>query len=232
MRCSSSFIMIFTTTITTALKVSAGPFLRRTRAFPLMQGVKLSTASTTSQKNVLVPVSHGSEEIETITIVDTLVRGGANVTLAAVASSSHQVLLGHGVHVLADKFISDCLHDEWDMIVCPGGSKGTEHLRDCKKLHGLLERQYSSGRWVAGICAAPAMVLSKVVKDKKMTCFNSDQLVNMIKKQHSTESTVMDGNVITSQSPATAMEFSLKLVEVLFGKEKSDSVKKGLTGGK
>lgn len=35
-------------------------------------------------KNVLVPVADGSEELETVAIVDVLRRAGANVTLAAI----------------------------------------------------------------------------------------------------------------------------------------------------
>lgn len=34
-----------------------------------------------------------------------------------------------------------------------------------------------------------------------------------------------DGNAITSRGPGTTMEFSVALVEQLFGKEKADSVK-------
>jgi putative intracellular protease/amidase len=33
---------------------------------------------------VLVPIANGSEELETVTIIDTLVRAGAKVTLASV----------------------------------------------------------------------------------------------------------------------------------------------------
>ena len=31
---------------------------------------------------------------------------------------------------------------------------------------------------------------------------------------------VVDGNIVTSKSPRTAMEFALKLVEILFGQER------------
>lgn len=34
-----------------------------------------------------------------------------------------------------------------------------------------------------------------------------------------------DGNVVTSRGPGTTMEFSVALVERLFGKEKADEVK-------
>jgi len=35
---------------------------------------------------------------------------------------------------------------------------------------------------------------------------------------------VVDGKLITSQGPGTAMEFAMKLVEILIGKEKVEEV--------
>jgi 4-methyl-5(b-hydroxyethyl)-thiazole monophosphate biosynthesis len=35
----------------------------------------------------------------------------------------------------------------------------------------------------------------------------------------------VDGNLVTSRSPGTAMEFALKLVEVLAGEEKMKQIK-------
>jgi 4-methyl-5(b-hydroxyethyl)-thiazole monophosphate biosynthesis len=42
------------------------------------------------------------------------------------------------------------------------------------------------------------------------------------------ERVVVDGHIITSKSPGTAIEFSLKLVEILFGRERMDLVNKGV----
>lgn len=35
---------------------------------------------------------------------------------------------------------------------------------------------------------------------------------------------VVDGNIVTSRGPGTALEFSLALVHQLYGKEKADEV--------
>jgi 4-methyl-5(b-hydroxyethyl)-thiazole monophosphate biosynthesis len=39
---------------------------------------------------------------------------------------------------------------------------------------------------------------------------------------------VVDGNIITSRAPGTAMEFALTLVEILFGKDRVDTVNQGV----
>ena len=55
--------------------------------------------------SVLVPIADGSEEIETVCIVDTLVRAGAKVTLASVTDSL-SVVCSRGVKITADTKIS------------------------------------------------------------------------------------------------------------------------------
>ena len=67
------------------------------------------------RKDVLVAVSDGTEEIEAVTIVDTLVRSGANVVLASV-SDSLQVTCSRGVKLIADRLIGDCVNVEWDLM--------------------------------------------------------------------------------------------------------------------
>ena len=47
-------------------------------------------------------------------------------------------------------------------------------------------------------------------------------------KYFSDERVVVDKNIITSQGPGTAMEFSLILVEILFGKDRVETVNKGV----
>ena len=68
------------------------------------------------------------------------------------------------------------------------------------------------------ICAAPALALAPtgILNGKKATCYPamSDKLKN---KEAAGQRVVVDGNCITSQGAGTAMEFSLKLVEVLYG---------------
>lgn len=47
----------------------------------------MQSTGTVSPKHVLVPVADGSEEIESVTIIDTLVRAGASVTVASVSEN-------------------------------------------------------------------------------------------------------------------------------------------------
>ena len=79
-------------------------------------------------------------------------------------------------------------------------------------------------KYIAAICAAP-LVLQKAGIGKSMTCHPSVQSeINSFIKDR----VVVDDKIITSQSPGTAMEFSLKLVEILFGPERLEKVNDGV----
>ena len=79
---------------------------------------------------------------------------------------------------------------------------------------------------IAAICAAP-LVLQKagILEDKSMTCHPSvrTEFGTYIKDR-----VVVDEKLVTSQSPGTAMEFSLKLVEILFGSDRLKKVNDGV----
>jgi 4-methyl-5(b-hydroxyethyl)-thiazole monophosphate biosynthesis len=172
-------------------------------------------------KKVLVPVADGTEELEAVTIIDCLRRAGADVTVASVGQS--QITASRGVRLVADALISDCTKVVYDLIALPGGMPGAEHLRDSGELAELLKAQASSGRFYAAICASPAVVLKHhgLLDGKKATCYPS--LLSELDSSDDAK-VVVDGNCITSQGPATALPFALKLIEILFDKEKADEV--------
>ncbi len=176
-------------------------------------------------KKVLVAVADGIEELEAITVIDCLRRVGADLTIASVQNL--QITTARNIKIIADCMISACKDRAYDLIVLPGGNKGAENLRDSRELIEMLKKQQNSPRFYAAICASPAVVLEYhgLLTGKKATCFPAlaDKLTN---KQAINQRVVVDGNCITSQGPGTALEFSLKLVELLFGGEKSQELAK------
>ena len=70
-------------------------------------------------RSCLVLIANGSEEIETISVVDALRRASIDVTLASV-SDTLQVECSRGVKVVADTKLSDCTTDSFECIVLPG----------------------------------------------------------------------------------------------------------------
>lgn len=174
-------------------------------------------------KKVLVPIADGTEEIEAVCIIDVLRRAGASVTVASV--DKLQVTASRGVKLIADKLISDCVDDTYDLIALPGGMPGAEHLRNSTDLEKILKRQYREERLYAAICASPVVVLQHhgLLVRRQATCHP-----NFAQQLENTNAVntrvVVDGTCITSRGPGTALEFALKLVELLYGEQKAKEI--------
>jgi protein deglycase len=174
-------------------------------------------------KTVLVPIADGTEEIEAVAIIDVLRRAEIDVTVASVTNL--QITASRGVKLVADCLITECIDKAFDLIALPGGMPGAEHLRDSKDLINLLKKQQETDQPYAAICAAPVVALQPhgLLKNKNATAHpgRKKDLHNVTMAE---QRVVVDGNVITSQGPGTAIQFALKLVEILLGKEKAYAV--------
>ena len=162
---------------------------------------------------VAVILANGFEEIEALTVVDVLRR--ANITCHMVGFED-TVAGSHAIQVQADRVFDGNL-SEYDMIVLPGGMPGSAHLRDNEQLIAELQKCEQVGKKVAAICAAP-IVLNRagLLKDKEFTCYDGVQ-EQIADGHYHKETVVVDGNIITSRGPATALAFAYNLVEQLGG---------------
>ena len=175
---------------------------------------------------VLVLLAPGFEEIETITVVDILRRAGAKVTLAGTEEGP---LKGsRGIEVMPDDLLNNVLEVDFDLLVLPGGQPGTDNLLKDVRVSQLLKKMDGLAKNIAAICAAP-LVLQKagILNNRCVTSHPSIQS-DLGEISYSNDRVVVDGHIITNKSPGTAMEFSLKLVEILFGRERMDVVNKGV----
>jgi 4-methyl-5(b-hydroxyethyl)-thiazole monophosphate biosynthesis len=170
---------------------------------------------------ILVLLADGFEEIEAITVVDVLRR--ASIEVDTVGITGAWVTGSHGIKVMADKKISEVDVEKYDGIVLPGGSKGVENLARSSKVKEFLEKMNEKGKLIAAICAAPS-VLAKfhILDNKRATIYPGMERELPYPRD---ERVVVDENVITSQGPGTAIEFSLAIVEKLLGREKAWELK-------
>lgn len=172
----------------------------------------------------LVPIAEGSEDIETVTIIDLLRRAGVEVTVASVHDYP-TITASRKTRITADALLSDCASQPWDLIALPGGMPGARNLSECGLLVERLKRQRDEGRLYAAICAAPELVLAthgllEGCAATGHTAFRE----GLPDKSRVEERVVMDQCCITSQGPGTALEFGLALIERLCGRETRDKV--------
>lgn len=91
----------------------------------------------------------------------------------------------------------------------------------------MLKKQHESGKWLAGISSTPAVVLkAHGLLPGHATCDAAHE--RLMPNQFQNDAVVVDGKCVTSQGPGTAIRFSLKLVELLCGREEAVRVAKEL----
>ncbi len=178
------------------------------------------------EKNVLVPVADGSEELEAVAIVDVLRRAGATVVIASI--NQEVITASKGVRLMADRLLSECVGETFDLIALPGGMPGAERLRDSTVLIDMLERQAQEGRLYAAVCASPAIALYPhgLLRDRRFTCH--PHFASGIEGALQAEPVVVDGTLVTGRGAGNAVDFALALVECLYGREKVRQVREGM----
>jgi len=165
-------------------------------------------------------------------MIDLLVRAGINVTTASVASDGNLIITcSRGVKLVADAPLVEVADGDYDVIVLPGGIKGAECFRDSPLLVETVRQFHHSGRIVAAICAASATVLvpHNIFPIGNMTGFPT--LKDKIpEEQWMDKRMVWDPrvNLLTSQGPGTSIDFALKIIELLVGREKAYEVASSL----
>jgi len=178
--------------------------------------------------SVLVPLAHGCEELEAVTVVDLLRRAGIEVVTAGL--DDRPVQASRGMVLLADMTLEEALQREYDMVVLPGGLPGADHLRDDARIIGLLRQMAAAGRYTAAICAAPRVLAHAGLLDGRRATSYPGALdaAAVPGLEYLDQAVVADDQVVTSRGPGTAMDFALELIEILAGKMQRDKVEAGL----
>lgn len=162
---------------------------------------------------VLVPLAHGSESLETVTLVNVLRRANIPVRLASIETET-VINATRDIRLVADAPLAELLGDDFDAIILPGGEKGSERFAAHAPLIEKLRSQRLAHRWYGAVCAAPALTLSPhgLLDGKQATCHPAfrDRLLHYVDRR-----VVVDGHTLTSQGAGTTVEFALAWVEKL-----------------
>jgi len=178
---------------------------------------------------ILIPMAVGCEELEAVTMINLFRRAGFQVVTACLDDERKVVKCARGTMIIPDSTLDEALKDDYDLLVLPGGQPGTDNLRKDNRIIKLVQEMNAGNRYVAAICAAP-MVLGEagVLNGKKATSYpGSLDGLGLPGIEFVDESVVVDGKVVTSKGPGTAMDFALKLIEILVG----DDIRRRVEGG-
>ena len=188
----------------------------------------------------LLPVATGNEEIEFCALVDVLRRACIDVTVASV-EACEMVVLQQGLRIVPDVQLENIANEAWDAIVMPGGVPGAMNLGASELLKSIIQRHHACGGLLGAICLSPALVLKPAGVLERATKVTGNPLAIKTRDQawpadvftqllgDAFDSSLRvcvdrDNNIVTSQTPGTAIEFALAIVELLRGKEVASKI--------
>jgi len=148
-----------------------------------------------------------------------------------------QVIGTFGVSLSVDMLIDDINSADFDALAIPGGFEEYGYYEDVynSRFLGIIREFHEKNKIITSVCVG-ALPLGKsgVLAGKKATTYfrRKEELssfgVNVIDVNTINESLVIDGKIITSSCPGSAINVAFKLLEMLTNKEKAEQVKEAM----
>lgn len=175
---------------------------------------------------VVLPIAKGVEELEAVALIDVMRRGGIEVKIAYLENK--RVEGANGIILEGETSIDEIAIENFDMIVLPGGWGGTYNLADNPKVISLLKEAKEQDKIIGALCAAPFVLKKAEVLGDNYTCYPQAKDEIDQAGYRDDKKVIIDGNVMTSKGPGTAVCFGLAIIEKLVGKESMEAVKGGM----
>jgi protein deglycase len=171
---------------------------------------------------ILTILPEGFEELEAVAPVDLWRRAGFKVTIAALGSK--KLVTGrNGIEIQTETTLGGVGPDRvFDVLFLPGGP-GVEHLRSSPDVREIVGRQVAAGKMIAAICAAPLVLKDAgLLVGRKYTAHPSTE--TELNEIIADQPVVVDGSIVTSQGAGTAVDFGLKIIELLTNAERAAEI--------
>ncbi len=172
---------------------------------------------------IAVHLAEGFEEIEAVNIIDVLRRADLNVTVVSVTEKL-DVKGSHGIKIIADQLFDEINYELIDMIILPGGMPGSARLNEHLGLREQILNFNENKKLLGAICAAPLVFGNLgILKNRNATCYPGfeNQLHGAIVTHENIE---VAENIITAKGAGVAIDFALKIVEIIKGKAIADKL--------
>ena len=165
-------------------------------------------------KTVLIFVAQQYEDLELWYPKIRLEEEGATTIVAGLGEKTYVGKKGHPVEV--DRNVDDVYAEACDGLVIPGGW-APDAMRRSEKLLQLTREMADAGKPIGFIChAAWVLASAGLLRGRRATCVRAikDDVVNA-GAEYVDEPVVVDGNLVSSRTPADLPAFCRALISAL-----------------
>ena len=175
-------------------------------------------------KNVLLLLANGFEMYEASVFIDVIgwnLIDGDKRTQLFTCGMTKEVKTSFSQRVIVDYLTSEIDYDQFDALAVPGGFEEYHYYEDAYSdtFQQIIREFNNRNKVIASICvAALALGKSCVLNGKCGTTYalNQQKRMNQLEEfgvKVKKEPIVIDGNLITSWNPSTAMDVAFLLLE-------------------
>jgi protein deglycase len=187
-------------------------------------------------KKVLLLLCEGTEIFEAAAFIDVFGWSGTNGTenvRVVTAGLRKEINCTFGLKILADTLLSEIHVEEFDGLAIPGGFEKYGFYKDAysEQIEKIIQRFVELKKPIATICVGALPVAKAgVLKGYQGTTYH---LMDGKRRRQLSEfgvqvvdtPIVKSNNIITSTSPATAVDVALKLLAELTGLENANRIR-------
>jgi protein deglycase len=188
-------------------------------------------------KRILLLLAKGFETYEASVFIDVIgwnATDGDRSTKLLSCGLTREVATAFNQKILVDFLHSEINANEFDALAIPGGFEEFGFYEDAYSDAFLkIIRDFNAlNKLIASICvAALPLGRSGILRAKRATTYNSQVRRASLKEYGAVvvdQPVVMDGNIITSWNPASAIEVALLLLEKLTNKDNSEYIRSAM----
>lgn len=167
-------------------------------------------------KVLIIVAQEGFRDEELLVPKEVMEKAGHSVKVASLTRA--KATGSKGAVVLPDMAAYEANPEYFDAIVVAGGP-GSPKLAQSKEVVDLMEAAYRKGKIVAAICLGPmTLAAAGILSNKDATVYPSPEGIQALKNggaNYKAEPVIIDGNVVTADSPQSAGSFGSAIVEKL-----------------
>lgn len=168
----------------------------------------------------------GYESTEAVATAGILRRAKFDVRFVGVESKIVKSMFG--LKIETDVSIDEVDRSNIEAIVLPGGMPGTTNLENNDKVREIINFCFKNHILTCAICAAPSVLGKMGLLSGKVACCYPGFEKFLVNASISHDNVCVDGKIVTSRGPGTAIDFGLAIVSILKNKKSADLISNGI----